>query len=65
MQAKLGLSGEQKKGLLEFRRWYLRRLSPLLKQRWELHRLTAATFPKDKDVLSRSGHAKVAHLSDT
>jgi len=42
----LKLSEEQKAGLLAERRTYLERLSPLLKQRWELHRLMLAAFPK-------------------
>ena len=59
LQDALQLSTEQRKGLLEYRREYLQKLSPLLKQRWELHRLMVTTFTNDKDVGFRTSHAKV------
>jgi len=59
LQDALKLSEEQKAGLLAERRTYLERLSPLLKQRWELHRLMLAAFPKASQP-QRGSQAKVS-----
>ena len=59
-QVALNLSEQQKAALLQERRKFMKRLSPLVKQRWVLHRLMADNFAKDDcGTTQRATHSKV------
>ena len=62
-QAALNLSNEQKAALLQERRKFMKRLSPLVKQRWVLHRLMADNFAKDDcGTMQRATHSRARHF---
>ena len=58
-QEAIELSEAQRSSMLSERRVFLRRLRPLLKQRWELHRLINGNVLGQQSTGNSSARAKV------